>query len=502
METEIKLLLPPASRRLVEAHPLFAATAPNVSQDVSTYYDTPDLALRQRGISLRVRQTGGSFVQTVKDRDGASGFATRGEWEWTIASEALDPAVMAKDEEAMILVAEDLDRVVPLFVTDIARSKRILSLDDGTLVEAAIDEGEVRAGDRHAVICEVELELKDGAAAPLFRLAADLARSAALRLGPDSKSERGYALLTDTGPPHLGTADLVIPADARLGDVFPMLLSAACRDFAAELSGAGKGDVEGVHRLRAAIRKTRTLFVLFAPVLEPVATARFNSGLRDFGQVLGSGRDWDVFLTETLAEAEADLGVDHLRPVREAAVARDREAHAAVADAVEGPLPTDLLLGLSLWTADDTWLVGDPEHRQTTADRPFGKILPDLLDKLEGKVAKRGRHLKSLETDDLHDLRKALKKLRYACEDVSSLFKPKAVDHYVGACKKVLQDLGRINDAAVTEVRVAELAPCERLDLAPVAASLLRWNAARRRTSERELRGRWRKFRRQDPFWS
>ena len=278
--------------------------------------------------------------------------------------------------------------------------------------------------------------------------------------------------------------------------------SSLSRDFAAELSAAGKGDVEGVHRLRAAIRKTRTLFVLFAPVLEPGATARFNGGLREFGQVLGSGRDWDVFLTETLAEAEADLGADQLRPVRDAAVARDREAHAAVADAVEGPLPTDLLLGLSLWTADDTWLVGDPEHRATAADHPFRKILPDLLDKLEGKVAKRGRRLRTLDTDDLHDLRKALKKLRYACEDVSSLFKPKAADHYVGACKKVLQDLGRINDAAETELRVAELAPSERLDLAPVAASLLRWNAARRRASERELRGRWRKFRRQDPFWS
>lgn len=502
METEIKLLLDQASRTIVEAHPLFAATVPNISQNVSTYYDTPDLALRQRGVSLRVRQSGGRFVQTVKDRDGASGFASRGEWEWSIASEALDPGVMAEDKEALTLVAEDLDRVVPVFVTDIARSKRMLTLEDGTLVEAAIDEGEVRAGDRHAGIFEVELELKDGAAGPLFRLAADLARLAALRLGPDSKSERGYALLTDAGPPPLGATALVIADDARLGDVFPKLLSAACRDIAAELSGAGKGDIEGIHRLRAAIRKTRTLFVLFAPVLEPVATARFNAGLRDFGQVLGSGRDWDVFLTETLAEAEADLGVELVRPVREAAVARDRDAHKAVAAAVEGPLPTDLLLGLSLWTADDAWLAGDPEGRKTTADIPFVKILSDLLDKLEGRVAKRGRRLRSLQTDDLHDLRKALKKLRYACEDVSSLFKPKAVDRYLGACKKVLQALGRINDSAVTEVRIGELAPRERSDLAPVAASLLRWNAARRRTSERELRGRWRKFRRQDPFWS
>ena len=501
METEVKLLLHPESRSLVEAHPLFAETAPDISQNVSTYYDTPEFALRQRGVSLRVRRCGESFVQTVKDRDGASGFGSRGEWEWPIASETLDSAVMTEDEDALTLVAEVLDRVAPVFVTDIARAKRMLSLEDGTLVEAAIDEGEVRAGDRHAAICEVELELKDGAVGPLFRLAADLAGLAALRLGPDSKSERGYALLTESGPPSL-EADVVIPADARIGDVFPMLLSAACRNIVAELSGAGRGDVEGVHRLRAAIRKTRTLFVLFAPVLDPLATARFNDRLRDFGQVLGRGRDWDVFLTETLVEAEAHLGADKLRPVREAAATRDREARAAVAAAVKGPLPTDLLLGLSLWTADDSWLAGEPERRKAIADTAIAKTLPDLLDRLEGKVAKRGRHLKSLATDDLHDLRKALKKLRYACEDVSSLFKPKAVDHYVGACKKVLQDLGRINDAAVTEGRVAELAPSEGLDLAPVAASLLRWNAIRRRTSARELRGRWRKFRRQDPFWS
>ena len=501
METEVKLLLRPESRSIVEAHPLFAAAAPSLSQNVSTYYDTPEFALRQRGVSLRVRRSGDAFVQTVKSRDGTAGFASRGEWEWPVASEALDPKALEQDAAALNLVARDLGRVAPVFVTDVARTKRMLALGEGTLVEAAIDEGEVRAGDRHARLCEVELELKDGAAGPLFRLAADLAERAALRLGPDSKSERGYALLTDASVPPVASHRL-IDRHMTVGAVFPLLLTAAGQEFAGELSAAARGDSEGVHRLRAAIRKMRTLFELFAPVLEPVATARFNHGLRNFGQVLGRGRDWDVFLAETLSEAEADLGVEQLRAVREAAAARDCDAHAAVTDAVDGPLPTDLLLGLSLWTADDAWLAGEPERRRTTADVAFAKILPKLLDKLEGKAAKRGRHLKSLETDDLHDLRKALKKLRYACEDVSSLFKPKAVDRYVGACKKVLQDLGRINDAAVTDVRVAELAPGERLDLAPVAASLLRWNEARRRTSARELRGRWRKFRRQDPFWS
>ena len=63
--------------------------------------------------------------------------------------------------------------------------------------------------------------------------------------------------------------DLAIAGHARLGDVFPMLLSAACRDFAAELSTAGKGgrrgcsssacrDPKNAHALRPLRTRPRT----------------------------------------------------------------------------------------------------------------------------------------------------------------------------------------------------------------------------------------------------
>jgi hypothetical protein len=41
------------------------------SQLVSTYYDTPALALHRERLSLRVRKQGGEFVQTVKAEDTA-----------------------------------------------------------------------------------------------------------------------------------------------------------------------------------------------------------------------------------------------------------------------------------------------------------------------------------------------------------------------------------------------------------------------------------------------
>ena len=497
METEIKLLLPPASRTAVEAHPLFAAVTPRRVRNLSTYYDTPDFALRARGVALRVRRAGDNFVQTLKSLHGGANFASRGEWEWPVASDALDAAAVERDPEARALLGGDLGRVAPVFATDVERDIRVLTLDGKTTVEAALDSGEVRAGGRSQPLSEVELELKGGPVGPLLRFAAELARDASLRFGPDSKSERGYALLTDDLPPHPGAADLALPADIALRVAFPALLAASARDFAADLSPAARGDVEGVHRLRAAIRKMRTLFVLFAPHLEPDATARFERELRDLGRVLGGGRDWDVFITETLAAAEGDLGADATAALRQAAQARRGRAHAAVAAAIDGPVPTALLLGLSLWTADGGWM-----KREKDGDARFRDLLPDLLDRLERRALKRGRHLKSLDVEALHALRKSLKKLRYACEDVSSLYASGDVHRYVGAIKKVLGNLGAINDAAVTEERVGDLAPADHPGLADPAAALLAWNDGRRRGHERDLRRRWRRFRHADPFWS
>ena len=499
METEIKLLLPQGARDAVEADPALAGVEARTAQTRSTYYDTPDFALRSRGAILRIRHTGDGLVQTVKGPSRAAGFASRCEWESPVASDAIDREALAREPEALALIGADLDRLGPVFVTTVARTARRLSREGSTEIEVVIDEGEARAGDHRAPLSELELEVKAGPPGPLYRLAADLARRHGLRYGAEAKADRGYGLLTDALPPHRGVAELTFDADVTFAEAFPRMVAAGAGDLAADLAGAARGDVEGVHRLRAAIRKLRTLLVLFGPHVAADGAARFNGDLRHLGRVLGGGRDWDVFLTETLAGAEADLGAAVLAPLRDVAVARAAEAHAAVRDAVLGPLPTDLLLGLAIWTAGRSWL-RDPDD--PAADKPLRELVPGLLDRLERRVKKRGRRIRSRDGEDLHDLRKAMKKLRYACEDVSSLFRAKAAGSYVGRVKKVLGDLGRINDTAVTETRVAALADESRPEIAAAGAALLAWGAKQRDGAKRDLYRHWRRARRAEPFWA
>ena len=128
-------------------------------------------------------------------------------------------------------------------------------------------------------------------------------------------------------------------------------------------------------------------------------------------------------------------------------------------------------------------------------------LLPELLTRLEKRVRKRARHLDGHAAHDLHDLRKALKKLRYGVEDVEPLFKHKRVSHYLKSIKDILAVLGDINDAAVTVERTGEVAPADRPELAPSAASLLRWNDDRRRKALRKLDGKLHKFFGARPFW-
>ncbi len=496
MEMELKLLLDPASRGLVESHPAFhEARGHEQRYEVTTYFDTPDLLLHGQGASLRVRDRGGSFVQTVKvaRRDDALGL--RSEWEWPVASVEVDRSALASLPEGLAYLRGAVDRLEPRFETDITRDTWLIRLEGRTEVEAVIDAGTIRAGSRSATVSEVELELKGGPVAPLFGLALDLVDRADLRYGPRSKAERGYDLVRGTAASAPALEGAGLHDEATLGQAFPRLLAAALRDMAAEIPAAIQGELEGIHRMRAAIRKLRTLLVLFAPHVDREAADRFNAALREIGAVLGAGRDWDVFLTETLVGARDGTeaaGIDLLVPAAEGC---RTEAHAAVARLLNGPLPTRLILGMGAWTAGPGWTEG------SASEAPLRDLLPSLLDRVARKVRKRGRRLAEQDAEDLHALRKAMKKLRYSAEDVAPLYGGKAVRRYLKTLKSTLGLLGDINDTSVTRARLDEIAPPDRPDLAGSAAALLVWTEARRAAALAKLGHKWHDLTQLDPFW-
>lgn len=70
-EIELKLEIDPVD--LPSVDPLLAVAESRSVHQVTVYYDTPETALNAHGFTLRVRSSGGRFVQTVKPVPPPSG---------------------------------------------------------------------------------------------------------------------------------------------------------------------------------------------------------------------------------------------------------------------------------------------------------------------------------------------------------------------------------------------------------------------------------------------
>src|SRR5688572_561045 len=89
MEVELKLALDPEYLTQLKQHPLLRARRPSTTHLQSTYFDTHDLRLADRDLTLRVRRNGRRHVQTIKAGDLKQiGLFEREEVEQTVARSA------------------------------------------------------------------------------------------------------------------------------------------------------------------------------------------------------------------------------------------------------------------------------------------------------------------------------------------------------------------------------------------------------------------------------
>ena len=87
----------------------------------------------------------------------------------------------------------NLAELGPVFETNFVR--RVLMLEgSGATVECALDQGSIQADGRYTDLCELELELKQGASTALLTWARSLAATVPVFLNLISKAEQGYAL--------------------------------------------------------------------------------------------------------------------------------------------------------------------------------------------------------------------------------------------------------------------------------------------------------------------
>ena len=500
MEIELKFKLPSRDRSRLEEvlAGMDDVAAPEPTRgEVTRYFDTDDLRLFHAGYSLRVRKTDGRYVQTLKSLESAQGAANaRSEREWMVKSAARpDLKRLARLDDVGSL---ELDGVGPIFTTDIRRTTYAVTLPGGR-AELVIDTGEIATETDSMSVSEIEIELKDGSPAALYAFAAALHGKMPLRIFAEAKGARGYRLVRGKKPAIRKARDLALDPDITMADGFATVTGECLDHLLGNIAGLKAGKSEALHQMRVAIRRLRSALVLFAPHLESSAKDRFNVTLRGFGHALGPGRDWDVFLAETLPDA-TEKSAERAWLEQLAAPAQEAQgtAHAGARQLLSAPEFTGFFLGFAGWAEGRLWVAPGEEE---LLDQKLVEHAPAMLDALAHKVHKRGRHITKCTLEELHALRKSIKKLRYATEFLEGLYAHKPVKEYRHACTRALEMLGLINDTVTTDMIAGSLAEGRRTHLAPAISLLSRHSAERRREARDRLAEGWEALRDAEPFW-
>jgi triphosphatase len=505
-ETELKLLAPQGTLERLREMPVIVQHARNKGafrRLETVYYDTPEQLLFQHGMSLRVRRSGKHFIQTLRLLPNIGQPLTRRQWEAPVDGITPDLARLPADEIGDPVTTLTNDALVPVFATKVRRHARQLDLPDAS-VEIVFDEGIIEAGARQEVLSEIELELKDGNAGVLFDLGMQLLDAAPLRVGTRSKAQRGFALAFGVVQPAAKAELFGIAAEHVVDDVIARLVGSCWHHLLKNHAVAEKGaDPEGVHQMRVALRRLRTICALFRRDIPSPAFQAVNSEARWLMQQLGPAREWDVFAETTvtrLVTAAPDVNLDALR---EAVEQQRKSSHAALQTVLADSRYSRFLLSLGHLVERRGWRNEIDSEALAVLAQPMPTLAVKILTRLHRKALRRGAHFRQLNTGAQHDLRIDLKKLRYAAEFFSPLYATQApAKRYVSRLARLQTSLGRARDIATTRILLDAIRQNNQPALQLAIGAVAGWQARDQIALAKTQRRRWRRFKAMPAFWS
>lgn len=454
VETELKLRIAPEHMNRLKRHPLLKKLSIGrtfTRKLYNVYYDTPDLELSRRAMALRLRCVGKQWLQTLKSGGGVkAGLHQRNECEAPVCGEALDfEALEASGGQRLPQTLRK--KLQPLFVTNFSRTCRMLDFE-GAEIELCMDSGEILAGQTSRPISELELELKSGEPQQLFQFALALLDIVPLEIEHTSKAAHGYLLHSATQP---AVSKASFPSVAKSGGVVPALQSvidSCLLHLQANISGVIQNlDVEYLHQVRVALRRLRVVLSIAETIRTDAELNTLREQVAELCVELGRLREWDVFMTETLAPICARLPEpDKLRILCATEKLREQR-RVAVVNKLQSQDYQRFLLRFGAWMHGDYW-------REPLAENlTLPHLATQILDKRRRQVDKRGKHLANADTAHLHMLRIACKKLRYSAEIFASLFGPAKAKRYQSELSTIQDILGSLNDIAVAHRLLDEL---------------------------------------------
>ncbi|SAK62288.1 CHAD domain-containing protein [Caballeronia fortuita] len=222
-------------------------------------------------------------------------------------------------------------------------------------------------------------------------------------------------------------------AEARFGDLASPLIEEATRQASALDTDT---DPEVLHKLRVAVRRLRTLFWAYRPLLDDDFDTRQRALLKYLATSAGSTRDWDILL-ELVKELDVEGLEEAIKAHREAALAT------SVQTLTNADVKHVLQSGLK-----------DANHRLNTASQrvPVERFARKRIGAARGQLKRRIKQALRAQQSNYaayHEVRKAGKKVRYLLELFESDIKPE-LRAKVKHLKRLQKRFGALNDVVAS----------------------------------------------------
>ncbi|MGD0421627.1 MAG: CYTH and CHAD domain-containing protein [Xanthobacteraceae bacterium] len=462
-EIELKLRIAPEDIVVLRNHPCFAGIIDDSARETlnSVYFDSDDRFLRDHGLTLRVRHIGDKRLQTIKTADHSSGFLERSEWEQAIEGDQPDLSLVMDTALGPLLTDNIRNALRPVFETRIERTSCRLN-GNGSDIVMTVDEGQIVASDSSSPVSEIELELKHGNLAELFKIARDINEIVPAQLDTKSKAERGYELIEKKTIAAERECDPELNAGMTTGRAFTLIGRACLRQIVANVSSVISRDVEALHQMRVALRRLRAAISLFSEVVSDDRVNTIKTELRWLARECGPARDLDTLLVEVLRplrnqHANEPGLVSICRMFERKRLKSYRQAQAAIQSARFRALIFDT----AEWVEAGPWSTSDELPKSARRELPIEIYAAEQLSQRRKKIRRRGAKIRDMTPEQLHRLRIQVKKARYAAEFFSDVHQgKKSAKRYkeIRSSLTQLQNcLGGINDIATRKTLFSEI---------------------------------------------
>lgn len=207
-------------------------------------------------------------------------------------------------------------------------------------------------------------------------------------------------------------------------------------------------DSEFLHDFRVAVRRARSALSQIKGVLPEARAEQLKTELSWLGQLTGPTRDLDVYLLhfEDMRRQLPEHLRDRLDPLRAHLERRQREEHAILSQALASPRYALLVEAWLALLAERPPADAAPEN----AAVPVGDLASRQIVRAYRRTAREAEAIDAgSPPEQVHELRKTAKKLRYLLEFYSALYPPDELKALVGELKQLQDVLGEYQDLQV-----------------------------------------------------